>query len=141
MSRKTSTNNSIESTNELLSTLIKKLEELDFLQREVLIAVRSITEQDIELPPTPTTDNTTGGLTVVAERQSDTSTFKLGDQVQVTNRIRHPFGSPKRTTGNSCGIVVRITRNRVHIKLSDTGVTVQRAPSNVKHQHTASNSR
>jgi hypothetical protein len=119
MSRKTSTDN----TNELLSKLIEKLEETHILQREVLIAVRSITETND--PPVDTTAVVT----------PQCPTFKVGDLVQVTNRIRQPFGGLKRaSTGNPHGVVVRITKRRIHVKLSDTGLIVQRDPSNVKHQ-------
>jgi hypothetical protein len=125
MSRKTSTNNSTDSTNELLSKLIKKLEEVDLLQREVIIAVRSITEDN--------KNSSTANNITAPERQTGTS-FKVGDLVQVTNRIRQPFGGLKRATGNPRGVVVRITKRRIHIKLSDTGLIIQRDPSNVRHQ-------
>ncbi len=121
-SKKTPTNNSTtdSTTNELLSKLIKKLEDLDLLQREVIAAVRSITEDNDSIATTP-------------ERQTGTS-FKVGDLVQVTNRIRQPFGGLKRATANTRGVVVRITKRRIHIKISDTGLIVQRDPSNVRHQ-------
>jgi hypothetical protein len=118
-----SNNSTNISTNELLSTLIKKLEELDFLQREILVAVRSITEEQAN-DPTPLVDDTS----------TDAVIFKVGDLVQVTNRIRQPFGGLKRATGNPRGVVVRVTRRRIHIKLTDTGLIIQRDPSNVKHQ-------
>ncbi len=128
MSRKTPEDNSTDSTNELLSKLIKKLEELDFIQREVLVAVRSITEQVIDGSPPPTNNKNIVGTT-------DTVSFKVGDLVQVTNRIRQPFGGPKRAaTGNPRGVVVRVTKRRIHIKITDTGLIVQRDPSNVQHQ-------
>jgi hypothetical protein len=120
MSRKTSTNNSI---NELLSELIKKLEEVDLIQREVLVAVRSITEPQANDSSSPPVDTST-----------DTVSFKVGDLVQITNRIRQPFGGLKRATGNPGGVVVRITKRRIHIKLTDTGLIVQRDPLNVRHQ-------
>jgi hypothetical protein len=119
MSRKTST----DSTNELLNKLIEKLEETHILQREVLVAIRSIIETkdsqvdtDTPIPPTPALP------------------FKVGDLVQVTNRIRQPFGGLKRATGNPRGVIVRITKRRIHVKLTDTGLIIQRDPSNVKHQ-------
>lgn len=125
MSRKTSTNSSANSTDELLSKLIKKLEAIELLQHEVLVAVRSITEEVNDSESThPPADTTTSG----------TVSFKVGDLVQVTNRIRQPFGGLKRTTGNPRGVVVRVTNRRIHIKLTDTGLIVQRDPSNVKHQ-------
>jgi hypothetical protein len=129
MSKKTS----IDNTNDLLSKLIEKLEETHILQREVLIAVRSITEAK-----DPQVDTT---AVVTPQYQTDTApalAFKVGDLVQVTNRIRQPFGSLKRATGNPSGVVVRITKRRIHVKLNDTGLIVQRDPSNVKHQRSPS---
>ncbi len=128
MSRKNNSNSGNKSssttTEELLSKLIQKFDELELLQREVITAVRLIAEQE-DVAVLPVADTTVVG----------TVPFRVGDLVQVTNRIRQPFGGLKRATKNSNrGVVVRITKRRIHVKLTDTGLIVQRDPLNVQHQ-------
>jgi hypothetical protein len=124
---------------DLLRKLIEKLEETHILEREILSAIRSI---DQTSSPSPLTEDKKGNnkKTVVPRQQATTKapavSFQVGDRVRITNRVRltAPFAGLLRpsTNGNDTGVIVRITKKRIHIQLTGVESIVLRDPANVE---------
>ncbi len=118
-----------ENTNDLLNKIIKKLEETHLLEREILTAIQSI--KDIKQED-PRQEETLDSATLLADTPA--AAFKVGDLVRITNRIRQPFGGGLKRPIENSGVIVRITKRRIHVKLTGTGLIIQRDPSNVEHR-------
>lgn len=122
----------ISSTDKLLSELIKKLEEVHLIEREILLAIQATTTRTEGATSERPVDTTIAGPPTTVPP----TPFIVGDLVKVTNRTRRqPFGGfsgRQEASGSDTGVIVRITKKRIHIKLTGTTSIVQRDPANVE---------
>jgi hypothetical protein len=124
------------STNKLLSELIKKLEEVHLIEREILLAIQATAATRTEAG----NERSVGTGTTEPPTTVPPTAFNVGDSVKVTNRIRRQpvFGSLGRRqeasggTDSDTGVIVSITKKRIHIKVTGTTSIIQRDPANVE---------
>ena len=115
-----------------IDELLLQLERTHQEQQHIIDCLRKLVIQD---QPEPNRNETRYPSATIAEdknRPEEVSNFSVGDIVRITNRTNKPFAFGKRTDQayNQTGSIVKITRKRLHIKLS-SGLVVQRAGSNV----------
>lgn len=63
-------------------------------------------------------------------RPTETTDYRIGDIVEITNKIKAPFGRSL-NIGDRRGQVVKITRKRVFLQ-TENGSTTNRAPHNLR---------
>jgi hypothetical protein len=102
-----------------ISKLITELKELKLRELQVLATLESIIQ-------TQQTDNT---LLASATSQR-TYTYKVGDQVIITNKVTRPLNRPV-NQGDRAAIVTKVSTNRIDLQTKN-GFFTWRAPHNLR---------
>jgi hypothetical protein len=104
-----------------ISKLITELKELKLRELQVLATLESILQ-------TQQTDNT-----LVASAISQTKhTYKVGDQVIITNKVNRPLNRTV-NQGDRAAIVTKVSTNRIDLRTKNGFFTWQ-APHNIRPQ-------
>lgn len=132
-------------TDEVLNTILDQTNReptgIPLTEEETSIICRWLETQLHILRPNTSHTATAGGEHT---RRRTTGTdivpvLSVGDQVRITNSVSLPFTFGIRSTtrtgtvlpNDNTGVIVKITKSRVHIRLDISGAIVQRSPRNV----------
>jgi hypothetical protein len=115
-----------------INELLLQLERTHQEQQHIVDCLRKLVIEDQPEPKRNETRYPRATTAADKNQPEEVSNFSVGDIVRITNRTNKPFAFGKRTDQayNQTGSIVKITRKRLHIKLS-SGLVVQRAGSNV----------
>ena len=102
--------------------LIKQLEEIKL--QETTVLRRLVIARASEVRAASTQEPSQPGS------EPATSSFRIGDQVEITNRVNKPFGR-NADINDRKGAVIKLTKHRVFIRTVNGGTT-NRAPQNLK---------
>jgi hypothetical protein len=105
--------------------LIAELKQLKLRESQVLISLESAIQRQNE--PTPNAQTAVSPDTTVRP-----PTFRVGDQVTITNKVKRPINRPL-NRGDLTAVVLKVAPSRVDIRTSN-GTTTWRAPHNLRQR-------
>jgi hypothetical protein len=98
--------------------LIQELESLRIQEQDILR--RLVTSRTLERNRVPENQ----------PNSNTTTSFRIGDRVQITNNVRASFGQPPNDKDRLC-VVTKITAQRVYIRTRN-GLSTWRLPTNLR---------
>jgi hypothetical protein len=101
-----------------LSQLIQELKELKLRELQVLSSLEALVQSQTAEP------------TAVLVATDNTTVFRVGDSVVITNKVRKPFNRYI-NSGDRTAVITKVSTSRIDIRTTNGGYT-WRAPHNLR---------